>query len=125
MCISHNFNAVCYVFTADKGIMHTVVPHCKTVTYTYGRENKRCSACNSYACLNSLCYLVKVHMSRYNIVFCTNNTYQRLFYFCIRKSESFKQYSVWQLLRTFFYCVTSHLKNISLISKTKICHTTY
>ena len=83
--------------------------HRDTIADSDCREHHRCSACFCYAKLNSLCDLIQVHMSRYDLVVRTYDTDQWFLHFFFCHSKGVEQASVWCLLHADFYVITLHL----------------
>ena len=108
MCHCHSFCGICDQVSGNQRIFHSNVSHCNTVAYCDCREHNRCTACHCHTKLNCLCDLVKVHMTRYNFIVRTYDTYQRSVHFFFCHSKSIKQGTVRCLLCACFYCITSH-----------------
>ena len=108
MCHCHGFRGICDQVSGYQRVFHSNVSHCDTITDCDCREHNRCTACHCYAKFNCLCNLVKVHMTRYDFIVRTYDTYQRSFHFFFCHSKSIKQGTVRCLLCACFYCITSH-----------------
>ena len=108
MCHCHGFCGICDQVSGNQRIFHSNVSHCNTVTYCDCREHNRCTACHCHTKLNCLCDLVQVHMTRYDFIIRTYDTYQRSVHFFFCHSKSIKQGTVRCLLCACFYCITSH-----------------
>ena len=68
MCHSKCFCRICDKISCYKRIFHSDVSHRNTVAYCNRRNYDRSTACHSDSHLDRLCNLVKIHMSRYDLI---------------------------------------------------------
>ena len=109
MCQSHTLCRVCYKVSCYKRVLHTLMSHSDTITYSDSWEHNRCSTCHSYAHLYCVCYLIKIHMSWNYLIIRAYDTNKWLLELFLCKSKSIKQRTVRSLLHPRCYIITSHI----------------
>ena len=111
----HGLCGICDQVTCYKGIFHSNVSHCDSVTYCDRRKYNRCAASHCNAELYSIYNFVKVHMTRYDLVVRAYDSYQWFVHFFFCHSKGIEQGTVWCLLCAFSYSITSHFLRFSFL----------
>ena len=68
------FNTVCNELAGYQRILHSLVAHGNSVTYTDCGKFNWSSACHAYAILYGLCDAVKLNVSRNDFILCAADT---------------------------------------------------
>ena len=108
MCQCHTFCGICDQISCNERIFHTDMSHCDTVTDCDRRKYDRNTACFRYAKFYGVYDLIQIHMPRNDLIVRAYNTDHRLFHFLFGKAKCIEQTSVWSLLHSLFYIITSH-----------------
>ena len=111
----HGLCGICDQVTCYKGIFHSNVSHCDSVTYCDCRKYNRCAASHCNAEFHSIYNFVKVHMSRYDLVIRAYDSYQWFVHFFLCHSKGIEQGTMWCLLCAFSYGITSHFQGLSFL----------
>ena len=85
----HYLYGIGYEFPGNKGIFHSLVIHCKTVTYSNHWELHWCSACCEYSFFNSFNNWFQTNMSRYDFIVSAYYTYDWLLDLTIGHAQCF------------------------------------
>ena len=91
VCHRHGFCGICDQISGNKGIFHSDMSHCNTITYCNSRENDRCTTSHGNTLFYSCYYFIQIHMTWHDFVIGTYNTYQRTFHLFFCKAKSIKQ----------------------------------
>ena len=68
MCHCHCFRRICDQISCYKGIFHSDMSHCNSVTHSDCRKYNRCSTCHGNSLFYRINDFVQIHMSRHNLI---------------------------------------------------------
>ena len=108
MCKCHTLCRISDQVSGYQRVLHTYMSHGDSITDSNRRKYNRYTTCFCHAKLDSIYDLVKVHMSRNDLIVGAYNTDHGLLHFLFGKAKCIEQTSVRSLLHSFFYVITSH-----------------